>query len=429
MDELNRLLGDLRAEGSHDSEGAFTLSLDSALHKLSAHRMPPGAYLLKMVQAACRWGSQQVEIRLSGTRARVVMETPWVVDRDLLERAVASPLGSSPHPGLEHLLVGLMAASEMCEKPTCWLWDDSVTACLVLESNRLLVGYQKPPERPRFPAGCIVDLPRRNRNLWLDLKYALDATAEHHLVSENCRFAPLGVRLDGRCLNTPCLSYFWNRPGESSIRLVERDLMPGRELGCDLVAVEQPYDRMARHIELSGERYDVHRTQPFSYTQLLQLDYRPAEVPRTTRGSHGPRIGESGGQEYSAEIPLFGFPIQRLNGHSSWATGIRASLAVPLVLLGPGRLFFVKDGVLLPPRELDLGCPGALALVSASGLDTDLSQLSVVENAAYEALMSEIRSHIGQMVAAVPGEVSTMLRAGWDYSLKKRVLERLPRSS
>lgn len=423
--ELDRLLARLRSEGEHDSEGAFTLSLEAALRKLAEFRLPRGAYLLKFVQAAARWGGSRIEVRLGSREASILFETPWVVDRELLEQAATSPLGSSPHPALEHLLVGLMAARETCDEPVCWLWDDAVTAALRMDHQGLRVTYHSPLQGV-FPAGALIQLRRRQRSLWEGVRGWFGTSDEHALLSRGARFAPLPVRLDGRWLNAPTLPGFWADLSQYALILVERDLILGSETGHHLLAVDQPRWRAARRVELQEQQYNLFAHQQMHCTSLLQL--RVSRFRALRSGELEVYLGVRDGQSYSADLPLFPFESSTLVGTRSRPVAALASLALSDRLEGPGHLTLVKDGVMLPAREVDLGCPGVMALASAEGLQADLSQLDVVEDEAYQTLLSQLRNHVAEMLREVPGQVSMLLREGREYDYKKRVLDRLPRA-
>lgn len=398
---LDRLLEQLQAQGVHESSGHFTLALESARRKLAQFRLPSGAYLLKFVQAATRWGSSSCQFKIAREQIRVCLDTPWVVDPDLIARVATSTTTSSPHPGLDHLLIGLAAAQEASPRPTCWLWDDHTCARLLLDDEGLQVSFQPPLVDPPCPAGCLIELPRRREGLWSELKKAFRRGDEHAQLTEHAAHAPLSVSLDGLSLNRPYLPRLWATLAGSSLRLarrrIERDLVVAGAPGPHLIAVDQPRGRDVARVELQKAFYRWPLEEPAGY--LLQVQGgEAAAYPRADEGGY--RLGELGGSWFSADLPVFPFVVQGAYGWSAPAAAVRASLAVPDKGQGSGLIIPVRDGVKLAPKAADLGCPGAMALVSAVELDTDLSQLAILENEAYQKLVDELRGHFAEMLVA-----------------------------
>lgn len=64
MSELESLLGDLSAEGTHESEGKFTLDLEKAEEKLGQYRLPsPHHYILALVASATAAGARSIRVQ------------------------------------------------------------------------------------------------------------------------------------------------------------------------------------------------------------------------------------------------------------------------------------------------------------------------------------------------------------------------------
>jgi hypothetical protein len=228
-------------------------------------------------------------------------------------------------------------------------------------------------------------------------------------------------------MNCPNLTDLWFEASKSGIFLVQRDLVAIGDAGPELVPVEHPTDRAAVHVDCGNKRYSLSPSQSVVYTCILQLVPPPATSLRRAQGDQV-SLGQGEDGWYTAEVPVFPFKSLIGNGLKKCPVAVRGSLALPMSLEGSGQLWFVKDGVLLEAQSVDLGCPGALALSSAERLETDLSQLGIVQNAAYEELLADLRAHVAEMVAIAPEGLSLMLRSGvGEYGWKKQVLERLPR--
>lgn len=65
------------------------------------------------------------------------------------------------------------------------------------------------------------------------------------------------------------------------------------------------------------------------------------------------------------------------------------------------RICWVKSGVLVEEEQVDLGTPGVTAVVSADFLETDLSQVSLLRNEAYQARLALLRDQAAWLLARV----------------------------
>lgn len=89
---------------------------------------------------------------------------------------------------------------------------------------------------------------------------------------------------------------------------------------------------------------------------------------------------------------------------------MRASLF--LALGRGGGVYFVRFGVISDFKPVDLGTEGAVAVVLADDLTTDLSLLTVVEDEAYHALIEELRAAFAQMKELVISRLDRLIPAG-----------------
>lgn len=111
--DLNRFLQGEHSEGRLDSEGTFTVSLDRALEKVARYSLErPGAWILKIVQAAVGLGATRLNGRVLrgwvNLEIRFEREGPsWRLVRD----AIAQPELETDSP-LNDLSVGLWSLAQ-----------------------------------------------------------------------------------------------------------------------------------------------------------------------------------------------------------------------------------------------------------------------------------------------------------------------------
>jgi len=118
---------------------------------------------------------------------------------------------------------------------------------------------------------------------------------------------------------------------------------------------------------------------------------------------------------------LFGADPELKYGRPGETIPCFALLAIPPELEGPGVLILVKEGVVLGALEAELGCPGALAVVSAAGLTEDLSQFGVLQNEAFQVLLRYLRDHFRELREALP---EWLPRVG-NFQTEKSITDRL----
>ncbi|MCE7874789.1 hypothetical protein DYH09_31085, partial [bacterium CPR1] len=105
-----------------------------------------------------------------------------------------------------------------------------------------------------------------------------------------------------------------------------------------------------------------------------------------------------------------------------------ASIGIPLALKGQSRIIAVRNGVTLDSRLADLGCPGALAVLSGRGLAVEPGTLRVVEDRAWEQWLAYLRAQVRTMVSGILANL--MLLEQTDPELVGYIRRRLrPQSS
>ncbi len=370
----------------------------------------PGSYLLKMVQGAVAGQATRVEVHLGRNQVEIAFDSPEMSAvtpqriADLLQRS--RPVEEE---ALGEVLAGLRAARNLA--PGTLIWTTGKGRLLVTpEDCKLEAGESLTESRCRFllrqPARPLASIARR--------------ASEHRLTYTRCRFAPVAVVLDGRPVNDPILDPL---VGEGSLAevlaadyprgwlLAERYLVP-RMSGPDLLAAPGPVCRRARVYRLStvestrfgtmskrgfhGLMYEAMRAWDFPGSSLLGKESHPAlrfQIPTEP-------------QDPDAR-PL----------------ACVAAIGIPLALEGQSRVIAVRNGVTLDSRPADLGCPGAVAVLSGRGLAVEPGTLRVVLDAAWEEWLVYLRAQVRAMVTGVLANL--MLLEQTDPELVRYIRRRL----
>lgn len=106
---IDSFLGELTREGSLDSTGTFTLSLEHAKRKLSQFLLASREeYLLKLVQAGVAAGAESMEMRSSGSRVAFTMWGASFLAADL--KHLLQPSGGPQQRALGHLAIAINSA-------------------------------------------------------------------------------------------------------------------------------------------------------------------------------------------------------------------------------------------------------------------------------------------------------------------------------
>lgn len=368
--------------------------------------MEPSLYPLKLVQAAYQGQATQVN---------------WSITRDAFELTVDSTdlnavhllkLREWVHDGpskrelndlpdtLRDLIMSLRGAH--AEKPFCveWSrWDRKHSSSLQFFAT----GEERMSETSRFPRsipeGCRLTVRRQpDRSLLASLgrsRRSLDHAALEYRAAERCRFAPLRIRFDGRHLFSPTVEQFspdgylediLSLSVSKRFSLVERYLVP-RAAHADLLMAPAPSERPATIYYLGG------------------LSSLPPSPPGTGGKSFIVQVERPGNLDLSSglvvsksRLPHLSFELPALDQNHPLACF--AILTIPASLSGPGRVVFVKSGVLMKSKIVDLGCPGAVAIVSASGLTCDPARFEILEDRQFHLRILWLKQHFEEMLAA-----------------------------
>ena len=438
----------------------------------------PGFFLLRFVQAGVAAGAERVSIRLEQARVRASFQPePARLSKQHLQHFAerVRTLGQAQRrpDALDHLMVASLAA-------------------LADGLDDLTVVYRSPEGDTRLglrPQGGELEyLPPSQGNWWLDfelrrtrgpflqdlLQGMRRRVAITKLLGERCTAAPIPVLLDGRPLN------LHGRPGQRAGKLAQRDRTGGfRSLGLRvLMAHREGAGRLALPVPASaasavmqvGPHYLETATIPTplegNRTLLYQLCwpeedafwrvYPPPQLrvsDKTVATGNLAYIGGLGGRlengvilrEFSRidgagnsvrqacylEDPLPGQPEL-----AQPALAARAQIDLGWQLEGMGQLYALADGVLLAPLPVNLGCPGAVALLGEAGLTYDSISLELVENEALERVVAWLRGQTSALVAQVrshvedtEGLVRLRISQGFARALQSRLPQEAPTES
>ena len=465
---MDEILGELREEGHLDSQGHFTVSLQEAMRKLAERQFElPGLYLLKLIQACVALKARQIAIKIG------VDTVSFEAD---LEDSPVSP------ESVERLLQGpFQPFATSWERHLAWAW----TACVAVEPQRveLLAGNR----RLEWSAGRASVEPAGDRRLslrcwkkgvhWWQRLLPL-RTAEHALVCRAAGFCPIPLKVDGfwvdgseprpgtwkRGKPEVATTGFWQpvtldypigqrllfrKGGRLSARpplLVEPGSveMSGREIVT--VGLNYPGRPLVYSWKWPGEVEPIH-LQGTVGEELRQLDQAYLL---------GFNSGLEGGRYYNLDQIAFLAVPQAVAEEFLCSSERRITHSLPMI--GPGLLFDkffrmplqqrvplcwaqlwlpadqpagtgwvfpCQHGVLLDPVLTDLGHPGTVAVVTADELETDLSQLKVVQDARWEALVADLRQEVHHFRAQLIGSKGVALLADIDYPVMTHIQRKL----
>ncbi|MCA9775527.1 MAG: hypothetical protein KC800_02375 [Candidatus Eremiobacteraeota bacterium] len=357
---------------SKDSE--FGVDLERSLKKLSQFGLVEKyGYLMKALQAAHALDGQNLECQI-GVRKNTISFSFEAQDEVSPEAVGESILGRAKKPSqaATHLASAMLSARGNGSPMVEWAFDQS-RLCLgdvVKTQTRYTPGEIT---RGHFVCHHPFNL------LSLQFKRLLPGYAgeQHFALYDRARFFPRPLKLDGRFIERG-----WSRksfaPGawfdymSLPYYLAEGYLaapsLPSFSFPCSATA------EFAPTVESSG------------VTHFRNKSFQPAEdalsipAPRDPRFFSVPTLLRIFAATSNAQV---GEPIQ---------CGIAAVL--PLTLTGPATLVFLKDGLTCRPKRVELGCSGMLVVASAAGLQTDLTEFSIIENANYKSRLTEIRNQV-----------------------------------
>lgn len=435
------------------------------MRKLAERQLDlPGLYLLKTIQAAVALQALDIDIRIGAAEVRCSATLP--AQGDLPEdvpRVLEGPFQEFGSPALRHLAWAWTALAAL--EPE-WATLSVANCTLRLERGEtswssLQTGNQ-----------LCLKLRRSAGSWWRRLLPALARrTAEHAMVSRLAAFCPVPVRLDGRQVDgsEPRLDSWQKRPlgilTTAFYQPIRKDHLVGHRLilrPSGRVSALPPLLQKAGSVAVNDREIVTgsYLQSPLVYSWKL-----PEAEPVLLRGIYHPEhiqldqcyvVGMNSGyvgQEAHYDVDrmaCLGLLLPAVHSHlgpgsrnipSRVLTPPRpfyrppAEQAVPLCWAHlwlpadqgdlPGRVYPCQHGVLLDPVEGDLGYPGALAVVSADHLQTDLSQLAVVRDESWNALWTDLQDEVLEFRSWLTRSEGVRLLADLDYLVMSHIQRRL----
>ena len=383
-------------EGELESSGVFTLDWAKAQEKLGKYQSEiPGLWLFKALQAAVSSGAPRLFVEQSSSMTRAWFEPK---DVDGLLDALRT-LDPAKERRLHHFQTALQALCSIAQAPAHSVFlggfrfkaENGVLgerSRLELPPNRF--GYER-----TYPKGGWFG----NRGTQVD---------EAMFLQEIGRFAPIPIYVDGRLLNDPMV----NKPpglrlGVGIAPLITRPrpalppttlervvltqaALPERLCVCDPASRNCAFF-LTRQGVISGLGKQV------TYQEWVDEDGVPmcesiADCNLLRTQLRAPyRYFDSKIERSDQDVQIWPDYNRGLT-----ALTVRGYLASDLYKRGPGRVYFVKDGVAMKPIDLGIEFQGCLALWSAPEVNTDLSQLQVLRDDVAERELEKVRRHYRQ---------------------------------
>jgi len=368
-------------EGQFDSHGSFSVDESRSLDKLARYQSErPGLWLVKLLQAATALGCHEFDVK-----------------QQLGQTLVRFHPRQDSLAGLTHLQVALQAASTL---PGC--------------SFSLRQGEDQPWEVKRgAPRPPLVPPEKRSIEItrhwsgftFSPLEHVRRARLQRDealLLQELCRYAPLAVRLDRRLLNDPVINKppglrlgvyvppFAGRPRPAiPYTAVERIVLSSDPLPARMALMDHSLrrplflQRNQQHEHIQGRNLYL---QQWVGAGWLDQELWAGILRRETPGysSFDSRIERSDG-----EVEIWSDYNRDLG-----AICVKGYLSLDINRGRAGRLYLVRDGVLMKPKTLPDELAEVLILWSAPHLNTDLTQLQVVEDEVYVAELRTIFEHL-----------------------------------
>ncbi len=384
--EVDDLLSQLSAEGQLQSSGTFSLDLSRAKQKLAKYQFEdPFYYILKLVQAAVAGGAHEFSLTSGSTEVAVAVlglgYTPYQ-----LENLFYSLVGESESvPGLRHFAMAVNAAvSTRASQIIVQSFDGKEGLEVCWTKN----GQRSTPWRPSKPyAQTRFHMKRTVVDVFSDLGARLASRdifsmfsgerkgmdREQGLIFDQCAFCPMPISINGR----PC---------------------PGYDLG-ERARVGLWANTLAR---VFGGR-SLHPKH-----HLFEVFLPKAESP----GLAGPRLS-----------------------FSSWSRGYQKHGQYSAIMVVPARMtdhvtvLPIRDGISLKTLRLGWDGPGAIFYVDVTGLDVDLTEITLIKNEpallTFEALGKSLCEAGEQYLQSGKARLPSSLRAQLQTRLREGLASRM----
>lgn len=427
---MDNVLGELRDDGRLESSGYLTIDPAGALRRLRSMEVSQAGHaLLALVQAGVLLSARSMAFQLGKSHLRFVCELPHPLLDDLTP-VLENPLGAPAHL-----------------RSLAWAWQALLAenpAALVLNVGGRVYRQDRESFDSESDARCTLTLRFERKvsgaTFWERLKELAGVrTQEHKLLCDSAFLCPVPVTLDGRYLNNPVRAHELVKAATDFYRAGP---LPSRFVLCERLEpgpgflATNPAQQTFLSLAAGGEVNDCGLLGDISSSDWprlgLILDWRQPDA-RLVMGGKKPEEAvyvlstRFHGFNHSSKISTYYWrehlgvrPRPALSGirdsvvafchHAQEHPLVRASLF--LALGRGGGVYFVRFGVISDFKPVDLGTEGAVAIVLADDLTTDLSFLTVVENEAYQAMIEELRAAFAQMKELAISRLDRLIPAG-----------------
>lgn len=342
---MDRFLAEHQTDGSTDSSGTFTLNRELARSKLQVNQLAnPARFLLKLVQAAIL--ARAPELFLTFKREVLSLKFSAPEECGLGAEPVHRGLDSLtllPPSALRHLAVGLNTAlGTECHHLS---WGSP-------EGTLHYDGGSMELDRSRCTPEYAFEMVRK-RPFW---NFHMAFADEYHTLTTRCQFSPIKIIVDGS------------------------------ELQCTL-RTEQVF-APAKPVSLSKNDYLYSAIKPGHGLRLAGLDgaYRQFDSD--------PQLHVWSGKPGTKHALLHRQNPDSLTGEAYlalYSQGLPGNLIIPVI-----------NGVTLDPIDDLLEYDGAVLVVDATGLKTDLSEFALSEGDLFEQRLEEWNDWVRSTLLSIP---------------------------
>ncbi|MBS2040625.1 hypothetical protein JST97_36905 [bacterium] len=414
LKDIEAFLANEIFEAQFDSSGQFSLDEGRSLDKLAQYQSErPGLWLVKLVQAATALGASEFKVRqfLNTTSVCFRPNSPLEWEPWLKSNAASQP-------GTRHLQLALQAASTIPEikmvmkvGKQSWQVERGAAGLPFLPEPLAAIEISR---QWQFTPSLLTHL-RRSR---LQLEESL-------LLQELGRYAPLAVRLDNRLLNDPVINKppglrlgvyvpaLWTRPKPAIPYTAVERLVVGPGLGLMDHSLRLPYVLQRNGFKAKPEGQNLFLQQWVGPDWLSTRDWK-SHLRQSTPGysRFDSRI------ERNDEVLEIWPDYNRALG----AITLSGYLSLDINRNREGRLYLVKDGILLKPKTLPKELEQTLVIWSAPQINTDLTQLQAIEDEVYQDVYRTVCYHLKEAADQLLEEL------GYSFTAAMKMADALQRA-
>ncbi|MFN8610839.1 MAG: hypothetical protein U0931_25075 [Vulcanimicrobiota bacterium] len=393
-------------EAEFDSAGQFSLDESRSLDKLAQYQSErPGLWLVKLLQAAVALGAQELKVRQFLNTTTVNFQPTQSPDWEPWLKACAAP-----QPGMRHLQVALQAASTL----------PGVRVILKSGDGQRWQVDRGATQLPFQPApGSNLEISRQwqfTPSLPAQLRRARMQVEEGLLLQELGRYAPAAVRLDGRLLNDPVINKppglrlgvyvpaLWTRPKPAIPYTAVERLVVGPGLGLMDHSLRVPYLLQRNGFKTKPEGAGLFLQQWVGPEWLGNRDW----LPRLRQLRPGYASFDSRIERNDDLLELWPDYNRQLG-----TLVVSGYLSLDINRNREGRLYLVKDGVLLKPKTFPPELEQTLVIWNAPEVNTDLTQLQAVEDEIYQEIYRTVCRHLKHAADEFLLEAGLSFSAAW----------------